>query len=83
MKAIEPGSILDAAAEAFVAAGRAYREAMKRHAPSHVGGVIFVTFESGECVVYSESERYARQIQTMSHDRFKDEIVFSEAPSDE
>lgn len=83
MKAIEQGTPLDIAAQTLIAAGRAYREAMKRNAPAELGGVIFVTFESGECVVYSESSRYSRQMQAMAHDRFKDELVFAEVLEDD
>ncbi len=78
MIVIDTNSELDLAAEEFFRAAYKYREAMKRHAPKELGGVIFVRRDS-ECLVYSEMERYTQQVCSMTHDRAKDEMVFTEA----
>lgn len=79
---IERGSELDKAAEEFFAAAYRYRAAIKKHAPSQLGGVLWLR-RGVECVVYSEHEGYTRDIASMQHDRHLDKIVFAEADEPE
>ncbi len=83
MTTIKPDTELDKAAQAFIDAGRAYREAVKRHAQKERGGVIWLSFGPGEMVCHSESGKYNQQIMKMIHDKLKDEFVFTEKEDEE
>lgn len=73
---IETNSELDRAAEEFFQAAYRYREKLKKHAPQSVGGVIWVR-RGNQMIAYSESARYTEQVCSMTHDRAKDELVFT------
>lgn len=75
---IETNSELDRAAEDFFAAAYRYCEALKRHAPQSLGGVLWVK-RGGELLAYSEMGRYSQQIMSMTHDTAGDRLVFTEA----
>ena len=77
MITIQTNSELDVAAEEFFQAAYKYYVKLKKHAPSEIGGVIWVR-RGTEMVAYSHMEKYTQQVCEMTYDTAKDELVFTE-----
>jgi len=66
---------LDDAAEEFLAAARKYREFLKRNYRDRLAGVMILKSSGMETLIYTESEKYAQQIDALTFDWNKDKFV--------